>query len=172
MRLACGLLTIVISIGCVAAPTDSGVASLMLAPHAQLAGCYRVTIGPWTETGQHKGFVPPEAFRLDTALSTSSLRDHYARLAYPEPVRNALPEIRGRHVSEPGVWYRLGSDSIRVEWFNRDIKGGYTFAVNGDSVTGIATTWSHYRTMRPGMKPEDIVDPTAEAHGRRVPCGS
>ncbi len=144
----------------------------MASRSAQLAGCYRVEVGPWSETGQHKGFVPPAEFQLDTALSASSLTDHYAQLAQPEPVRKALPEIRGRRVSEPGVWYRLGHDSLRVEWNNRNIKGGYTFVVRGDSVAGLATTWSHFRVMQPGMTAKDIVDPTAAARGSRIACGS
>lgn len=139
---------------------------------AERAGCYRVALGPWTETGQHKGFVPPGEFRLDTALSTSTLTDYYARLAHPAPVRTALPEIQGRHLSEPGVWYDVGQDSIRVEWYNRAIRGGYHFLVRGDSVVGVATTWSHFRVLGPGMKAEDVIDPTAQARGVRVPCGS
>lgn len=136
---------------------------------AALAGCYRVELGPWTETGQHKGFVPFTEFRLDTLASTSSVAPFHAREAAPEVVRTALPEITGRRPG-PGVWYRIGTDSLFVEWHNGNVSGGYRLVARGDSVVGRAVTWSHWRPLREGMQPEDVIDPTAPARGRRVPC--
>jgi len=162
MRLVGGLLVIGASIGCAATPTDSGAASLAIPRAAQLAGCYQVAIGAWTETGQHKGLVPPAEFRLDTVASSSMFARYEGPNAHPESVRLALPDVGGTRPF-PGMWYPVGPDSLRIGWNTGFTMGGYRLAVRGDSVEGIATTWVDLRRGPP--------DPTAPVRGRRVPCG-
>ena len=169
MRLAGRLLVISASLGCAAAPTDSGAASLAIPRPAQLAGCYHVEVGAWAETGQHKGFVPFTEFQLDTMANSTTMISSEARRAGREVLRTAQPAITGRRPG-PGVWYPIGQDSLFIEWYNGNISGGYRLAVQRDSVMGVATTWHHWRTLREGMRPEDVVDPMAPVRGKRVPC--
>ena len=136
----------------------------------QLAGCYRMQIGVWAETGQHKGLVPPAEFRLDTVASPVRFAALEARNANVDVVRLALPEAGGaRRVV--GMWYPMGTDSLRVQWNTGFQMGGYRLAVRGDSVEGIATTWSDFKVITPETGPGGPVDPTAPARGARIPCG-
>jgi hypothetical protein len=162
MHRAGRLLVIGASIGCAAAPTDGGAASLAIPRAIQLAGCYQVQVGAWESTGQDKGLVPPAEFRLDTVASSSMFASYETRRSHPERVRLALPEVGGRRTF-PGMWYPVGPDSLRIQWNTGFTMGGYRLAVRGDSVEGIATTWVDYRQGPP--------DPTAPVRGRRVACG-
>lgn len=163
LRLAAAMLAIATGLGCAPASVGDGASAPALPRFAQLAGCYRVEIGAWEETGQHKGLVPPAEFTLDTIASTSRFARFEARRAHPEPVRQALPEA-GFSRKFPGMWYPVGRDSLRVEWTTGLAMGGYRLAVRGDSVEGIATTWVDFRRGPP--------DPSAPVRGRRVDCAA
>jgi len=117
--------------------------------------CYRVTIGPWSNTGQSRGLLPPTEFRLDTALSTWQFATAGARLVYPE-----FPNERGSRI--PAEWKELGSDSVVIRWSTGFEMGGYRLQLHGDSVKGLATTWNDARTGNP--------DPDAPVVGSQVQC--
>jgi hypothetical protein len=121
-----------------------------------LAGCYAVTIGPWTMTGGAMGLVPPERFQLETAviLETTSPRTQY-RVVPQRPLRPSLDAM-------PATWTPLGTDSLSVAWFNRYALGSLTLRVVGDSVAGVAHTRSDVITGSP--------HPSAPVAGRRVEC--
>ena len=116
------------------------------------ATCYQMQLGPWTASGQGKGLIPPTLFRLDTTAAR-------ARFA-PPGAHAALPTISRRGWT--GHWVRSAPDSLLVGWNNGFSRGGYRLAVHGDSVVGLATTWSDARSHGP--------DPVAPATGRRIAC--
>lgn len=168
MRLAPALFLTCVSIGCAAAPTDSGAAALAIPRALQLAGCYQLERSAWEETGQNIGLVPPTELRLDTLESSWRFATYEARHATPELVRHAEPAV-GRVRPAPGMWYPVGPDSLRVQWNSGFSTAGYQLAVRGDSVTGIATTHSDHRLTSSTTR-EVLPDPTAAVRGVRVPC--
>ena len=144
---------------CAAASTrgrrESDTSSDGRAKAAMTAGatCYQMQVGPWTESRQRKGLIPPTLFQLDTTAAR-------ARFA-PPGARAALPTISRRGWT--GHWVRSAPDSLVVGWSNGFALGGYRLAVHGDSVVGLATTWSDART-------NGALDPVAPAAGRRIGC--
>jgi hypothetical protein len=142
--------------GCAAQqPAPVVAASPSRAPVAE-GRCYRVQMGPWAQTGQQKGLVPPTEFRLDTTASQSTFGQG-SRAVSPDFVMSG---VAGRRY--PGFWQARGADSVQITWTTGFEKGGYLLKVRGDSVEGVATTWSDLRTGHP--------DPTAPVTGSRVSC--
>lgn len=117
--------------------------------------CFRVFIGSWSNTGQSMGLTPPTEFRLDTALSARQLATQGERKVYP-------PFASARISRFPAEWREFAADSVRISWGTGFQSGGYRLRVHGDSVDGIATTWTDARTGKP--------DPEARVIGARVPC--
>lgn len=117
--------------------------------------CYRVDIGPWSETGQPIGLVPPAEFRLDTTVSARQGPANGSRSVYPAFATERISRF-------PGEWSRYAKDSLRIHWSTGFQAGGYRLQLRGDSVKGIATTWTDDRTGDP--------DPEARATGIRIPC--
>ncbi len=168
MRLGIGLLLLVSAAGCSTAARSDAVANTPATRDVHAARCYQVEIGAWTETRQPKGLVPPAESRLDTAPSTWRFAEFEQRYAGREVVRHALPEL-GRVRPTPGMWYRIGEDSLRLQWNSGFSTAGYRLAIRGDSVEGIATTRSDMRIIPEPSHP-GFPDPTASVRGLQVPC--
>lgn len=134
----------------------------------QLAGCYRVAIGRWAETGQNMGLLPLTEFRLDTMVSSWRFAQYERRHAGPEAVRSASPIVK-QTGGTPGVWYPVGKDSVRVYWNSGFATAGYRLEVRGDAIAGVALTHSDFRSVSPQTR-EPYPDPTAAVRGARVPC--
>jgi hypothetical protein len=120
-----------------------------------VAGCYRMALGDWTNTGAGYGLTPPLEFRLDTALAPGGQMPGTPRRTIGTP----MPGQESRFTS----WSIGAGDTLRVWWSTGYVGGGYSLAVHGDSVFGHATT-------RTDVRRSGTADPTAPARGARVPC--
>lgn len=140
----------------VVAPT----AAFYRAPSA--VGCYRVSAGDWTVTGQPRGLVPPTEFRLDTTPSRSVLSNAPGRFWHAETIRRQGPPLPPGASEIPGLWYMTPGNTLHIRWNTGFDAGGYTLVMRGDYVFGRAGTWHEVRTGH--------TDPTAPVAGTRVAC--
>lgn len=132
---------------------EAGVASRSSEP--SMVGCYRMQGGVWTPKGE-PGLEPPLEFRLDSDVTRNPLTQIGSRsviLIGPHESRSTL-----------GGWRFVGPDSILVSWWGGLSGGGYKLHAKGDSLVGVAWTWSDVRTGDP--------DPRAAVIGARMPCPS
>jgi hypothetical protein len=154
-RAAPQMVLLVLLLGCHSAARPARL-SLGPASPESVAGCYRMVIGNWANTGAHHGVTPPMEFRLDTA----SAAGEHARALGHRTVTPPIPGQEDRFTS----WSFGSGDTLRVWWSTGYVGGGYTLKVQGDSVFGRATT-------RTDVRRSGIPDPTAPAHGARAACG-
>ncbi len=121
-------------------------------------GCYRVTIGAWTQTAQGMGLVPLSEFRLDSTRVGG---------VAPAGSRFLVASDSGGPRTGAGVtatWRMLDGDSIEVSWSNHFSSGAFRLRLQGDSVSGRAISISDARVEPPAP------DPVAPVTGSRVKC--
>ena len=102
--------------------------------------CYALRTGDWTPSSGQKLDVthaPPPVVRLDTQQVQHSVEQKRHRLA---PQISALSQ-RG---SLAPSWTRLTSDSLQLLWSSGYEGVFVTVAVRGDSVSGIARSFTDY----------------------------
>lgn len=140
---------------CHSAARSAGPDPVMPRSPLSAAGCYRMVLGDWVETGALHGITPPLEFRLDTALAPGG----QAQGATRRTVATPIPGQASRFTR----WSLDTGDTLRVLWSTGHVGGGYTLTARGDSVFGRATTFADSR--RAGTP-----DPTAPARGVRIGC--
>src|SRR5690348_1113456 len=80
-------------------------------PVNDLAGCYRLTLGPWSKVTPLGPSSLTEIFRLDTTSVANGIPSARAaaRLAPTDSLSSG--NVRGRRLRPP-FWRRIGSDSV------------------------------------------------------------
>lgn len=160
-RGAC-ILSAVATLGACAPNPKVAVPRSALYRTADAVGCYRVSVGEWTVTGQPRGLIPPPEFRLDTTPNRSVLTTATGRFWRAETIRRRGPTLPPGASEVPGLWFVSPGDTLHIRWNTGFESGGYTLVKRGDSVFGIAGTFSDQRTGHP--------DPTAAVIGAHVAC--
>ncbi len=123
-----------------------------------LAGCYTLTLGEWSgplpATGEPAAHTPPAHFQLDTAL----FKPHRG------PLYRVEPTWRGSVRLPLSSWSVGPGDSVRIAWSTGLIGVELRLIADGDSLTGIATT---FHDAHVGGEPPD---PSATVAAVRSIC--
>jgi len=137
----------------------------------QLVGCYRFTLGPWS---QNTSLGPPsqtEVVRLDTAIATRAVPGSRvaARVA---PVDILAPTDPRAKWLQPASWRVIGSDSLEISTWSTGTEGeSFHGHVTGAELRGVMRRTSDAIPVDP--KTHRVmwdVWPWATATARRVAC--
>ena len=156
------VLSAVVTLGACAPKPKVGAPTGAFYRAASAAGCYRLSVGDWTVTGQRRGLVPPTEFRLDTTASRGVLSNATGRFWHVETIRRQGPALPPGTSEIPGLWYMMPGDTLHIRWNTGFDAATYVLVMRGDSVFGRAGTWHEVRTGHP--------DPIAPVVGARVAC--
>ena len=129
----------------------------------RLAGCYQLTLGPWSRPGLAPAVAaaqtPPARFRLDTVAVSRPSAGGYA----VEPMELLEGQgFRGR----PAKWSPVGRDSVAIAWSTGFVGVALRLAVRGESLIGRARVFDDVQMA--GEPP----DPEASVTAIRVRCES
>ncbi len=128
---------------------------------ADVAGCYRIRLGPWSgpfPSGWPDVHQPPPTFRLDSVPLPAPHDQGGFRRVSPD-----LAVLHGLTRFPPG-WKQVGRDSVHIYWST-----GFSGVelrlvhVSPDTLHGVAEAF--YDVIGP-------VEPTAPAVAWKIPCAS
>ena len=120
---------------------------------AAATGCYRLTIGSWSDPEPYWAGFTPATFLLDTSLARG-----------PIPGMRVLPD-NPRIKTFVSGWTLLPGDSLFISWSGG--LGGVSLRLlhQGDTLRGVAHGFTD-------LPPADGSRPSATALALRVPCPS
>ena len=110
-----------------------------------VAGCYRLTLGTWSNPLDHSAsMTPPVLFALDTLVA-----GHYGR----ETTWTVRPSsLTTRRHPFPAAWSYRGTDSLLVFWSTGFTGVRLQLAMAGDTLRGYAITFDD--VDGPGTPPD------------------
>lgn len=156
----------------------AGATTLASRPHItsiaaghQLVGCYRLTLGPWSQSSRLGPPSPTEIFRLDSTIAPRALPGWRvaARLA---PVDLLPPTDPRAQWLKPAMWRMIGSDSLEIITWSTGMEAeSFHGHVARDELRGVLRRTSDAIPMDPktGRIMWDAW-PWAKATARRVAC--
>jgi hypothetical protein len=138
---------------------------------AHLAGCYRLTLGPWSKRTSLGPPSPTEVFRLDSTLVNNGIPGAHAAARVAPDDRLPPTDPRARWL-QPPWWRTIGADSIQVfPWSTGTESEAFYGHVTGDEHRGVLRNTSDAIPMDPKTRGV-LWDawPWATATARRVSC--
>jgi hypothetical protein len=135
------------------------------------AGCYHLTLGPWSKKSRLGPDQPTAIIRLDTIKRTPGARSELAAERI-EPAEVALPGDPRLQWQRPASWHRVGRDSVVIVAWSTGTEAEIFYGRwMGDSLHGVVRRTSDAIPVDPlTRRIQWDVWPWATASLVGVPC--